>query len=74
MEQKYINTSYAVSSMKIIGIPFSPVNKKKNKKKNGKREKHFTKHLDYCVDESSLQLVFFTSLLVVFKIMLLIIL
>ena len=73
MEQKYINTSYAVSSMKIIGIPFSPVNKK-NKKKNGKREKHFTKHLDYCVDEFSLQLVFFTSLLVIFKIMLLIIL
>jgi hypothetical protein len=69
MEQKYINTSYVISSMKIIGIPFSPVNNKKNNK-----QKYFTKHLDYCIDELSLQMVFSCYILIVLKIMLLIIL
>ena len=51
MERKCINTSYLISSMKIIGINFSPLNNK-NDKKNNKQ------------DEISLQLVFSCYILI----------
>ena len=68
MEQKYLNTSFFRSFMKMCGISFCSV------KKNIKNKKHFTKHLEFCIDEFTFQFVFSFYLLIVLKIMMLIIL
>ena len=67
MEEKYINTSLFRSTMKMCGISFN------SDKQKIKYKKHFTKHLDYCLDEYTLQLVFTIYLLVLLKIMFLLI-
>ena len=67
MEQKYLNTSFLVSSMKMCGIDLSSV-------KNINSKKHFTKYLNYRVDEFTLEVIFSVCVLIVLKIMLLIIL
>ena len=68
MEQKYINTSFFVSSMKMCGVTLPSV------KKNIKGKKHFTKYLNYRVDEFTLQIIFSAYVLILLKIMVLIIL
>jgi hypothetical protein len=67
MEQKYINTCLGQSTMKMYDISFNLV------KQNIKCKKHFTKHINYCIDEFTFQLIFIIYLLVVLKILLLLI-
>jgi TM2 domain-containing membrane protein YozV len=67
MEQKHINTCLFNSTIKMYGISFNSV------KKNIKCKKHFTKHIDYCLDEYTFQIVFTVYLLVVLKMLLLLI-
>jgi len=68
MEHKYINTSFSVSFMKMFGVTLPSV------KKNIKGKKHFTKYLNYRIDEFTMQIIFSAYVLFLLKIMLLIIL